>query len=86
MELEVNRIEGNYDDSVRIAAEVAEENSYYVVSDTSYEGYTDIPKDVMQGYTVMVDETMKANERNANSCLFTGWCWRVSSSSSVILS
>ena len=56
---EVNRIEGNYDDSVRIAAEVAEENSYYVVSDTSYEGYTDIPKDVMQGYTVMVDETMK---------------------------
>ena len=56
---EVNRIEGNYDDSVRIAAEVAEKNSYYVVSDTSYEGYTDIPKDVMQGYTVMVDETMK---------------------------
>ena len=56
---EVNRIEGNYDDSVRIAAEIAEENSYYVVSDTSYEGYTDIPKDVMQGYTVMVDETMK---------------------------
>ena len=55
----VNRIEGNYDDSVRIAAEVAEENNYYVVSDTSYEGYTDIPKDVMQGYTVMVDETMK---------------------------
>ena len=55
----VNRIEGNYDDSVRIAAEVAEENSYYVVSDTSYEGYTDIPKDVMQGYTVMVDETIK---------------------------
>jgi len=55
----VNRIEGNYDDSVRIAAEVAEENSYYVVSDTSYAGYTDIPKDVMQGYTVMVDETMK---------------------------
>jgi len=56
---EVNRIEGNYDDSVRIAAEVAKENSYYVVSDTSYEGYTDIPKDVMQGYTIMVDETMK---------------------------
>ena len=29
------------------------------MSDTSYEGYTDIPKDVMQGYTVMVDEAMK---------------------------
>ena len=55
----VNRIKGNYDDSVHIAAEVAEANGYYVVSDTSYEGYTDIPKDVMQGYTVMVDEAMK---------------------------
>ena len=33
--------------------------SYTVVSDTSYEGYTDIPKDVMQGYTVMVDEALK---------------------------
>ena len=55
----VNRIKGNYDDSVHIAAKVAEANGYYVVSDTSYEGYTDIPKDVMQGYTVMVDESMK---------------------------
>ena len=55
----VNRIDGNYDESVRIAAEVAELNGYTVVSDTSYEGYTDIPKDVMQGYTVMVDEAMK---------------------------
>ena len=43
----VNRIKGNYDDSVRIAAEVADSNGYTVVSDTSYEGYTDIPKDVM---------------------------------------
>ena len=55
----VNRIKGNYDDSVRIAAEVAESNGYTVVSDTSYEGYTDIPKDVMQGYTIMVDEAIK---------------------------
>ena len=55
----VNRIDGNYDESVRIAAKVAESNGYTVVSDTSYEGYTDIPKDVMQGYTVMVDEAMK---------------------------
>ena len=56
---QVNRIKGNYDDSVRLAAEVADKNDYTVVSDTSYEGYTDIPKDVMQGYTVMVDESLK---------------------------
>ncbi|MCS5633943.1 MAG: diaminopropionate ammonia-lyase [Candidatus Marinimicrobia bacterium] len=58
----VNRIEGNYDDSVHLAAKVAEEKGYYVVSDTSYEGYTDIPKDVMQGYTIMVDETIRQME------------------------
>ena len=44
----VNRIKGNYDDSVRIAAEVAESNGYTVVSDTSYEGYTDIPKETLE--------------------------------------
>lgn len=55
----VNRIEGNYDDSVRVAAKTAASNGYFTVSDTSYEGYTKVPKDVMQGYTVMVDEALK---------------------------
>lgn len=54
----VTRIEGNYDDSVNIAAQVAKEKSYFTVSDTSYEGYLSVPKDVMQGYTIMVDETI----------------------------
>ena len=55
---EVVRTPGNYDDSVRIAAQDAERYGRFVVSDTSYEGYTEVPKDVMQGYTVMVDEAM----------------------------
>lgn len=55
---EVVRTPGNYDDSVRIAAQDAERYGRFVVSDTSYEGYTDVPKDVMQGYTVMVDEAI----------------------------
>jgi len=58
----VNRIEGNYDDSVHLAAKVAEERGYFVVSDTSYEGYTQIPKDVMQGYTVMVSEVIDQSD------------------------
>jgi diaminopropionate ammonia-lyase len=52
----VVRISGNYDDSVRRAAMDAERYGRFVVSDTSYEGYLDVPRDVMQGYTVMVDE------------------------------
>ncbi len=54
----VIRVPGNYDNAVHQAAADAAENGWFVVSDTSYEGYTDIPKDVMQGYTVMVDEVM----------------------------
>lgn len=56
---EVRRVPGNYDDSVRHAARVAAEEGWTVVSDTSYAGYTDIPRDVMQGYTVLVHETLE---------------------------
>lgn len=54
----VVRVPGNYDDAVRKAAEDAVTFGYHVVSDTSYPGYVDIPKDVMQGYSVMVQEAM----------------------------
>ena len=46
---EVRRIAGNYDDSVRIAAETAAEADWVVVSDTSWPGYAAIPTDVMHG-------------------------------------
>lgn len=52
----VRRCQGNYDDSVRVAQETADREGWVVVSDTSYEGYMDIPKDVMQGYEVMAAE------------------------------
>jgi len=54
----VRKVEGNYDDSVRVASETAKINNYFTVSDTSYKGYTKVPKDVMQGYTIMVDEAI----------------------------
>lgn len=60
---EVVRTPGNYDDSVREADRTAAANSWFVVSDTSYPGYTDVPRDVMQGYAVMVAEALGALER-----------------------
>lgn len=54
----VVRTAGNYDDSVREAAADAAAHARFVVSDTSYEGYMDVPRDVMQGYTVMAAEAM----------------------------
>jgi diaminopropionate ammonia-lyase len=53
---EVRRVPGTYDGAVREAARQAEENGWFVVSDTSYPGYTEVPRDVMQGYRLMADE------------------------------
>lgn len=55
----VIRIAGNYDDSVHQAAEDAKKYHRLIVSDTSYPGYMEIPKDVAMGYTVMFDELVK---------------------------
>lgn len=57
---EVRRSAGNYDDSVREAAETANHEGWTVVSDTSWAGYEDIPLTVMQGYTVMAGEAFDA--------------------------
>lgn len=55
----VIRTPGTYDDSVREADRQARENGWVVVSDTSYPGYVDIPRDVMQGYALMVVEALE---------------------------
>ncbi len=60
---EVVRVPGNYDDSVRHAAAEALRNGWTVVSDTSYEGYRDIPVDVMHGYGVMSREIIAQLEQ-----------------------
>ncbi|HET9576750.1 MAG TPA: diaminopropionate ammonia-lyase [Usitatibacter sp.] len=54
----VVRTPGNYDESVRRAAAEAKRKGWIVVSDTSYDGYVDVPRDVMQGYALMADEAL----------------------------
>ena len=53
---DIRRVAGTYDDSVRAAAQVAAAEGWVVVSDTSWPGYTEIPRAVMQGYRLMLDE------------------------------
>lgn len=53
------RIAGNYDESVHEAARLAAANGWQVVSDTSYAGYEDIPRDVMQGYGTIAAELIE---------------------------
>ena len=52
----VVRVGGEYDDAVARADRDARENGWTVISDTSYPGYVEIPRLVMVGYTIMVDE------------------------------
>ena len=56
---EVVRIDGNYDDSVKTAASEAQAHGRIIVSDTSYPGYMEIPRDVALGYTVMLAEAVE---------------------------
>lgn len=56
---EVRIVDGNYDDAVRQMTVDAQENGWEVISDTSWEGYTEIPKWIMQGYATMFVETQE---------------------------
>ena len=49
----------NYDDTVRMTAKYAQENNWVIVQDTAWEGYTDIPSWIMQGYATMGLEAVK---------------------------
>ncbi len=47
----------NYDDAVRKADADAKENGWVLVQDTSWPGYEEIPRAIMQGYTTLSLET-----------------------------
>jgi len=48
----------NYDDTVRLAARLAEENGWKLTQDTAWEGYEEIPQWITQGYTTMGSEIL----------------------------
>lgn len=47
----------NYDDAVRLATKMAEENDWILVQDTAWEGYENIPNWITQGYSTMALES-----------------------------
>lgn len=49
----------NYDDTVLLALNRAREQGWHMVQDTAWEGYTDIPRWIMQGYMTMVHEALE---------------------------
>ncbi|NLO84383.1 MAG: diaminopropionate ammonia-lyase [Clostridiales bacterium] len=55
-------VDMNYDEAVRLANSQAEANGWVMVQDTAWEGYTDIPLWIMQGYMTMGYEIVKQLE------------------------
>jgi diaminopropionate ammonia-lyase family len=49
-------VTGTYDDAVRVMARDAAAHGWTVISDTSWEGYEEIPRLIMLGYTRLMDE------------------------------
>ena len=56
----VVRVDGSYDDAVRMLGADATAHGWTIVSDTSWEGYERIPRLIMLGYTRMMDEIERA--------------------------
>jgi len=52
----VVRVDGSYDDAVRMLEADAAVNGWTIVSDTSWDGYERIPRLIMLGYTHMMEE------------------------------
>ena len=55
-------IDGNYDDAVRLAARQAAEQGWLLVQDTAWEGYTQIPQWIMEGYCTLGLEALEQLE------------------------
>lgn len=58
----VIRVNGSYDDAVRMLGAEAAANGWTIVSDTSWDGYERIPRLIMQGYTRMLAEVTAAHD------------------------
>ena len=55
---EVIRIDGDYDTAVAECKKQSAANGWTIISDTSWDGYEDVPKSVMRGYCVLAHEAI----------------------------
>ena len=54
----------NYDDTVRYTSQLAAQNGWVIVQDTMWEGYEEIPRWIMQGYTTLMKEVVDQLEQS----------------------
>ena len=56
---QIHWVDGNYDDSIAACTRMATDQGWQIVSDTSWEGYREVPRQVMIGYTTMAAEIVE---------------------------
>ncbi|MDB9957309.1 diaminopropionate ammonia-lyase [Candidatus Pelagibacter sp.] len=64
LDAEVIRVRGNYDNSLKECIKQSNASNWEIVQDVSWEGYKEVPKLIMAGYTIMVKEIL--DEINSN--------------------
>jgi diaminopropionate ammonia-lyase len=82
---EIRVVPGNYDDAVRACTHTAERENWFIVSDTSWEGYAEVPRDVMQGYRLMAEEAAEQLEAPPTHAFVPGGVGGVAAAVSVQL-
>ncbi len=67
---EVIKVKGNYDASLKECIKQSEKNNWEIVQDVSWEGYKEVPKLIMAGYTIMIKEIMDQNKKDSFTHVF----------------
>jgi len=67
---DVIRVKGNYDNSLKECIEQSNKNKWEIVQDVSWEGYKEVPKLIMAGYTIMIKEIMDEVDSNSITHVF----------------
>ena len=67
---DVTRVMGNYDASLKECIKQSKKNNWEIVQDVSWDGYKEVPKLIMAGYTIMIKEIMDQNKDGAFTHVF----------------
>jgi len=67
---DVIRVKGNYDNSLKECIEQSSKNKWEIVQDVSWEGYKEVPKLIMAGYTIMIKEILDEIDSNSITHVF----------------
>jgi diaminopropionate ammonia-lyase len=70
LDAEVIRVKGNYDNSLKECIEQSNKNNWEIVQDVSWEGYKEVPKLIMAGYTIMIKEIIDEIDKNSITHVF----------------